>query len=120
MLWTTAAPDRHPSSQHLCSDELRSRPYMKPELNRSPAPVVSSTANPLNAFCSTRSVPRMATHPLSPKVTTAISHHSANLASAASILVSCSMESLLASPPPTSSLASSSLAEKLKKNKTSF
>ena len=89
---------------------------MKPELNRSPAPVVSSTANPLNAFCSTRSVPRMATHPLSPKVTTAISHHSANLASAASILVSCSMESLLASPPPTSSLASSSLAEKLKKN----
>jgi len=57
----------------------------------------------------------MATHPLSPKVTTAISHHSANLPSAASILVSCSMESLLASPPPTSSLASSSLAEKLKK-----
>ena len=110
MDWTTAAPDRHPSSQHLCSDALRSTPYMKPELNRSPAPVVSSTAKPLNAFCSTRSVPRIATQPLSPRVTTAMSHHSASLASAASILVSVSMESL-PTPPPTSSLASSSLAK---------
>eukprot|EP00963_Diacronema_lutheri_P000583 scaffold31_cov334-Pavlova_lutheri.AAC.51 len=71
---TTAPPDKHPISAHRLGAWLLRRPKRKPASNKSPAPVVSTTLDTVQAGCANVSIPFFFTrHPFSPRVSATVS-----------------------------------------------